>query len=81
MMFSDRYHKMKLLFSILFATVVSRTLLEEISDVFKDDDDKDVVYSNTKLADTHLMRIFPSKLNYIYCYEILKSFLKNFPKW
>merc|ERR1711990_177262 len=56
---TDRYHKMKLLFSILFATVVSRTLLEEVADVFKDDDDKDVVYSNTKLADTHLMRIFP----------------------
>ena len=62
LIFSDRYHKMKLLISILFATVVSKTLLEEIQDVFADGEEKDVLYSNGKLSDSHLLRIFPNKL-------------------
>lgn len=42
-----------------------KTLLQEIEDVFKDDEDKDISYSNSKLANTRLVRIFPSKLQYI----------------
>ena len=58
--------KMKLLYSILFTVVVSKTLLEEIKDVFDDDEDKDVLYSNGKLSNTHLPRLFPSELYLIY---------------
>ena len=63
---------MKLFIPILLVCVSSsqtatsgKTLLEEIEDVLKDDEDKDIAYSNSKLSNTHLVRIFPSKLQYI----------------
>ena len=47
------------------SATTSKTLLQEIEDVLKDDEDKDIAYSNSKLSNTHLVRIFPSKLQYI----------------
>ena len=53
---------MKLLITILCSLAVARTLLEEVKDVFDNDEDKDIAYSNGKLADTHLPRLFKCKL-------------------
>ena len=50
---------MKLLISILATLVVSRTLLEDSTDTFKDNESADISYSNGKLANTRLPRLFP----------------------
>ena len=70
--FSDRYQRMKLFIPVSIAislassqsATTAKTLLQEIEDVLKDDEDKDIGYSNSKLSNTHFVRIFPRKLQY-----------------
>ena len=65
---------MKLILSLLFTTMIARTLLEEAADVFDKDEAADISYSNQKLSNSRLVAAFPGWFQSIF---LKSSFLSR----
>ena len=66
---------MKLFAALLVPLILSRTLLDEAQDAFEHTEEEDLSYSNGKLSNSRLVRIFPqlgSKL-----VDIKQALLRN----
>ena len=53
---------MKLSAAFLLPFIVSRTLIDEAHDAFEHSEKQDLSYSNGKLSNSKLVRIFPGTL-------------------